>query len=200
MFRCRLRRTGGPSPGFGAYSSSPYTVPLCWVWGPGIAVLWSCQRIVVCDSVRLLYTYFTYLLCWRTRILRMAPSTSPKIVASFTKTRAAALTGAGFMGVTGTLARAIAGSRRIAAIASGRRVTERRASVAPADGLMQGRCLSAAESAGAPSDWVRSAAARRRPSRTRIGARFGNHIGSVDLSRSSLGGLVIGWAVVPVGP
>ena len=128
----------------------------------------------------------------------MAPSTSPKIVASFTKTRAAALTGAGFMGVTGTLARAIAGSRRIAAIASGRRVTERRASVAPADGLMQGRCLSAAESAGAPSDWVRSAAARRRPSRTRIGARFGNHIGSVDLSRSSLGGLVIGWAVVPV--
>ena len=40
---------------WGAYSSSPYTVPLCWVWGPGIAVLWSCQRIVVCDSVRLLY-------------------------------------------------------------------------------------------------------------------------------------------------
>ena len=21
------------SPGFGAFSSSPYTVPLCWVWG-----------------------------------------------------------------------------------------------------------------------------------------------------------------------
>ena len=57
---CGLRRTGGPSPGFGAYSSSPYTVPLCWVWGPGIAVLWSCQRIVVCDSVRLLYL-LTYL-------------------------------------------------------------------------------------------------------------------------------------------
>jgi hypothetical protein len=37
-----LWRTGGPSPGFGAFSSSPYTVPLCWVWGPGIAVLWSC--------------------------------------------------------------------------------------------------------------------------------------------------------------
>ena len=57
---CGLRRTGGPSPGFGAFSSSPYTVPLCWVWGPGIAVLWSCQRIDVCDSVRLLYllTYF----------------------------------------------------------------------------------------------------------------------------------------------
>ena len=57
---CGLRRTGGPSPGFGAFSSSPYTVPLCWVWGPGIAVLWSCQRIDVCDSVRLLYL-LTYL-------------------------------------------------------------------------------------------------------------------------------------------
>ena len=45
---CGLRRTGGPSPGFGAFSSSPYTVPLCWVWGPGIAVLWSCQRVVRC--------------------------------------------------------------------------------------------------------------------------------------------------------
>ena len=31
---CGLWRTGGPSPGFGAFSSSPYTVPLCWVWGP----------------------------------------------------------------------------------------------------------------------------------------------------------------------
>ena len=30
---CGLRRTGGPSPGFGAFSSSPYTVPLCWVGG-----------------------------------------------------------------------------------------------------------------------------------------------------------------------
>ena len=59
--RCGLRRTGGPSgPGFGAFSSSPYTVPLCWVWGPGIAVLWSCQRIDVCDSVRLLYLLLTY--------------------------------------------------------------------------------------------------------------------------------------------
>ena len=55
---CGLRRTGGPSPGFGAFSSSPYTVPLCWVWGPGIAVLWSCQRIDVCDSVRLLYLLY----------------------------------------------------------------------------------------------------------------------------------------------
>ena len=25
---CGLRRTGGPRPGFGAFSSSPYTVPL----------------------------------------------------------------------------------------------------------------------------------------------------------------------------
>ena len=33
---------------------------MCWVWGPGIAVLWSCQRIDVCDSVRLLYL-LTYL-------------------------------------------------------------------------------------------------------------------------------------------
>ena len=32
------------SRSFGAFSSSPYTVPLCWVWGPGIAVLCSCQR------------------------------------------------------------------------------------------------------------------------------------------------------------
>ena len=56
---CGLRRTGGPSPGFGAFSSSPYTVPLCWVWGPGIAVLWSCQRIDVCVTV---FAFFTYLL------------------------------------------------------------------------------------------------------------------------------------------
>jgi hypothetical protein len=33
-----------------------------------------------------------------------------------------------------------------------------------------------------------------------VGVSFGNHIGLVGLSRSSLGGLVIGWAVVPVGP
>ena len=45
----------GRVPDFGAFSSSPYTVPLCWVWGPGIAVLRSCKRIDVCDSVRLLY-------------------------------------------------------------------------------------------------------------------------------------------------
>ena len=38
------------SPGFGAFSSSPYTVPLCWVWGPGIAVLWSCHQRVVSRS------------------------------------------------------------------------------------------------------------------------------------------------------
>ena len=56
---CGLRRTGGPSPGFGAFSSSPYTVPLCWVWGPGIAVLWSCQRVVRCVTVFAFFTYFT---------------------------------------------------------------------------------------------------------------------------------------------
>ena len=52
----------GRVPVLGAFSSSPYTVPLCWVWGPGIAVLWSCQKIDVCDSVRLLYllTYLHY--------------------------------------------------------------------------------------------------------------------------------------------
>ena len=54
---CGLRRTGGPSPGFGAFSSSPYTVPLCWVWGPGIAVLWSCQRVVRCVTVSACFTY-----------------------------------------------------------------------------------------------------------------------------------------------
>ena len=45
---CGLRRTGGSSSGcrfgFGAFSSSPYTTPLCWVWGPGMVVLWSCQK------------------------------------------------------------------------------------------------------------------------------------------------------------
>ena len=56
-----LRRTGGPSPGSGAFSSSPYTVPLCWVWGPSIAVLWSCQRIEMCVTVFAFYTYL-YLL------------------------------------------------------------------------------------------------------------------------------------------
>ena len=34
-------------------------VPLCWVWGIGIAVLWSCQRVVRCVTVS---AYFTYLL------------------------------------------------------------------------------------------------------------------------------------------
>ena len=42
----------------GRFSSSPYTVPLCWVWGPGIAVLWSCQRIDVCVTA---FAFFTYL-------------------------------------------------------------------------------------------------------------------------------------------
>ena len=41
---CGLRRTGGPSPGFGArFYHIAYTVPLCWVWGAGIAALWSCH-------------------------------------------------------------------------------------------------------------------------------------------------------------
>jgi hypothetical protein len=58
---CSLRRTGGPSPGSGAFSSSPYTVSLCWVWGPSIAVLWSCQRIEMCVTV---FAFFTYLLTY----------------------------------------------------------------------------------------------------------------------------------------
>ena len=45
------RKKKKKSPGFGAFSSSPYTVPLCWVWGPGIAVLWSCQRVLRCVTV-----------------------------------------------------------------------------------------------------------------------------------------------------
>ena len=55
---CGLRRTGGPSPGFGAFSSSPYTVPLCWAGGPGIAVLWSCQKgSFRCVTVSACFTY-----------------------------------------------------------------------------------------------------------------------------------------------
>ena len=57
--------TGGPSPGFGAFSSSPYTVPLCWVWGPGIAVLRSCHE-EMCVTV---FAFFTYLLTYCTRSL-----------------------------------------------------------------------------------------------------------------------------------
>jgi hypothetical protein len=52
---CGLRRTGGPSPGFGAFSSSPHTVPLCWVWGPGIAVELS-EDSCVCVTV---FAFFT---------------------------------------------------------------------------------------------------------------------------------------------
>ena len=49
---CGLRRTGGPSPElWGVFIIAVYTVPLCWVWGPGIAVLWSCQRMVRCVTV-----------------------------------------------------------------------------------------------------------------------------------------------------
>ena len=64
---CGLWRTGGPSAKSrflsGAFSSSPYTVPLGWVWlgarHRGIVEL--SDRIDVCDSVRLLYllTYCT---------------------------------------------------------------------------------------------------------------------------------------------
>ena len=32
---------------WGVFIIAPYTVPLCWVWGAGIAVLWSCQRVVL---------------------------------------------------------------------------------------------------------------------------------------------------------
>ena len=52
--------TGGPSPGFGAFSSSPYTVPLCWVWGPGIAVLRSCHE-EMCVTVFAFFTLLTTL-------------------------------------------------------------------------------------------------------------------------------------------
>ena len=64
---CGLRRrAGGSSPGcrlgFGAFfHQSPYTTPLCWVWGPGMVVLWSCQRVVGCVTVS---ACFTYLLTW----------------------------------------------------------------------------------------------------------------------------------------
>jgi hypothetical protein len=59
------RRTGGPSPGFGAFSSSPYTVPLCWVWGPGIAVLWSYHEGVVIEFVTVFACFFFFLLLRR---------------------------------------------------------------------------------------------------------------------------------------
>ena len=36
---CGLRRTGGPSPELWGVFIIAYTVPLCWVWGPNIAVL-----------------------------------------------------------------------------------------------------------------------------------------------------------------
>ena len=45
---------------FSFISRKKNTVPLCWVWGPGIAVLWSCQRVrlEMCDSIRLLFFFF----------------------------------------------------------------------------------------------------------------------------------------------
>ena len=59
---CGLRRTGGSSPGCpglasGRVSSSPYTTPLCWVWGPDMVVLWSCQKVVRCVTVSARFTY-----------------------------------------------------------------------------------------------------------------------------------------------
>jgi hypothetical protein len=62
---CGLRRSGGPSPGFwGVFIIAVQTVPLCWVWGPGIAVLWSCHEGVVrmCDSVSLSAFLFFFFL------------------------------------------------------------------------------------------------------------------------------------------
>ena len=38
-----------------------YAPCLCWVWEPGIAVLWSCQRVVRCVTV---FAGFTYLLIY----------------------------------------------------------------------------------------------------------------------------------------
>ena len=42
---CGLWRTGGPSPGLGAFSSSPYRRAFVLGWGPGIAVLWARVRV-----------------------------------------------------------------------------------------------------------------------------------------------------------
>ena len=47
---------------WGVFIIAVYTVPLCWVWGPSIAVLWSCQRIEMCVTV---FAFFTYLLTSR---------------------------------------------------------------------------------------------------------------------------------------
>ena len=56
---CGLWRTGGPSPGFWGVFIIAVHRAFVLGWGPGIAVLWSCQRIDVCDSVRLLYLLTT---------------------------------------------------------------------------------------------------------------------------------------------
>ena len=45
----------GRVPVLGRFHHRRTPLPLCWVWGPSIAVLRSCQRIDMCDSVRLLY-------------------------------------------------------------------------------------------------------------------------------------------------
>ena len=70
---CGLWRTGGPSPGFwGVFIIAVHRAFVLDLggWGPGIAVLWSCQRIDVCDSVRLLYL-LTYL---RDQVIREDPA------------------------------------------------------------------------------------------------------------------------------
>ena len=58
---CGLRRTGGPSPGLWGVFIIAVHRAFVLGWGPSIAVLWSCQGIDVCDSVRLLYL-LTYLI------------------------------------------------------------------------------------------------------------------------------------------
>ena len=36
---------------WGVFIIAVHRAFLCWVWGPGIAVLWSCQRVVRCRCV-----------------------------------------------------------------------------------------------------------------------------------------------------
>ena len=36
---------------------SKYATPLCRVWGPGMVVLWSCQKVVGCVTVSACFTY-----------------------------------------------------------------------------------------------------------------------------------------------
>ena len=56
------------------------------VWGPGMAVLWSCQGVVTCVTVFACFTYLTYLLtgtqkqgeCWLKRGARPLPQVRGK--------------------------------------------------------------------------------------------------------------------------